>query len=112
MQAVPFTLADALDEPTCESGVAMFGGAALTLEFAAAGATRRVVIGVEDFAACKFRRGLFGARLHLHAAGPGALGSVPGAAGDVVALQFAREWREQAADLADRLSVAIAEERK
>lgn len=90
-----------------------FGGSALTLALERtpqdAGIDRKVVIDVDEFAWCRFRRGLLGARMVLRATEEGAFGGVPGASDDVVTLQFAREDRDAAADLADRLRAAIVD---
>ena len=107
-----FTIVDPFGEQQDVCGRVGFGGASLTLEIEAIrghGVWRKVVIGVEEFAQCRFRRGLLGARLHLHTVEEGALGGVPGVVDDSVTLQFARQDREAAAALADRLATAIAE---
>lgn len=107
-----FTIVDPFGEQQDVTGRVGFGGASLTLEIEALrgrGVWRKVVIGVEEFAACRFRRGLLGARLHLRTAEEGALGGVPGVVDDSVTLQFDRKDREAAAALADRLATAIAE---
>lgn len=91
-----------------------FGGASVVLELerrteAPAAIERKVVIDIEEFAACSFRRGVLGARLQLWALDEGALGGVPGAADDGVLLQFSRNDRDAAEALALRVRSAIDE---
>lgn len=92
-----------------------FGGASVVLELerrseaSASAVDRKVVIDIEEFAACSFRRGVLGARLQLWALDEGALGGVPGAADDGVLLQFARIDRDAAEALAQRVRCAIDE---
>jgi len=109
---VDFTIVDPFGEQDDVRGRVGFGGASLTLEIEALkgkGVWRKVVIGVEEFSTCRFRRGIMGARLSLRTADEGALGGVPGVVDDSVTLQFARTDREAAAALADRLATAIAD---
>jgi len=92
-----------------------FGGASVVLELerrsdaSVSAVDRKVVIDIEEFAACSFRRGVLGARLQLWALDEGALGGVPGAADDGVLLQFARIDRDAAEALAQRVRSAIDE---
>jgi hypothetical protein len=96
-------------------GRVCFGGASVVLELdrnseaSTASIERKVVIDIEEFAACSFRRGVLGARLQLWALDEGALGGVPGAADDGVLLQFARNDRDAAEALAQRVRTAIDE---
>ncbi len=111
---VSFTIRDPQGAGTDVRGRVRFGGAAVVLEFegegvAPLGVERKVVIDVEEFAACSFRRGVLGARLQLWALDEGALGGVPGAADDGVLLQFARHDRDAAEALAQRVRHAIDE---
>ncbi len=107
------TIRDRAGEVLAVRGHVAFGGSALTLALDGdprdAGIDRKVVIGVDEFAWCRFRRGLLGARMVLRATEEGAFGGVPGASDDFVTLQFAREDRDAAADLADRLRAAIVD---
>lgn len=113
MVPVPFTLGDALDDEAAIRGRVSFGGASLTLELLVSGgdesSSRKVVIGVEEFAACRFRRGLLGDRLDLKTIALGALGGVPGARLDAMSLRFARRDREAAEALAGRLATMLPE---
>lgn len=105
---VAFTIRDPLGAGGEVRGRVGFGGAAVILEFDATRATsRKVVIDIEEFASCTFRRGMLGARMQLWAADEGALGGVPGAADDGVLLQFARHDRDAAEALASRMRDAI-----
>lgn len=111
---VSFTIRDAQGSGVDVRGTVRFGGAAVVLEFegqapAANGIERKVVIDVEEFAACSFRRGVLGARMQLWAIDEGALGGVPGAADDGVLLQVARHDRDAAEALAQRVGCAIDE---
>jgi hypothetical protein len=110
--AVDFTIVDPFGEQEDVRGRVGFGGASVILEIEALkgkGVWRKVVIGVEEFSLCRFRRGILGARLSLRTADEGALGGVPGVVDDSVTLQFARHDRQAAAALADRLATAIAD---
>ena len=85
-----------------------FGGAAVVLELdVQRSATRKIVIDVEEFASCTFRRGMLGARMPLWALDEGALGGVPGASDEGVCLQFSRTDRDAAEALASRVRGAI-----
>ncbi len=107
---VSFTIRDPQGAGYDVHGRVQFGGAAVVLEFEAPSVSaieRKVVIDVEEFAACSFRRGVLGARLQLWALDEGALGGVPGAADDGVLLQFGRHDRDAAEALAERVRTAI-----
>lgn len=112
---VSFTIRDNQGGGFDVRGRVHFGGAAVVLELerrapmATGVVERKVVIDVEEFAACSFRRGVLGARLQLWALDEGALGGVPGAADDGVLLQFARHDRDAAEELAQRVRSAIDE---
>ncbi len=112
---VAFTIRDTFGDGFDVRGVVRFGGAAVVLEFERRApeptgvVESKVVIDVEEFAACSFRRGMLGARLQLWALEEGALGGVPGAADDGVLLQFARHDRDAAEALAARVRTAIDE---
>ncbi len=88
-----------------------FGGSTLTLEVEANTnpAARKVVIGVEEFASCRFRRGILADRLHLRTQSLAALGGVPGAFQDVMVLRFAKRDRGDAESLAGRIVSAMSD---
>lgn len=115
MRAVPFTLGDDLDEELSVRGRVAFGGASLILELETASdgselaAPRKVVILLEEFSACRFRRGLLGDRLHLRTSSLGALGGIPGASMDTVTLRFEKRDRDAAELLAERLNAVLSE---
>lgn len=110
---IAFTIRDPFGTVTDVRGRVGFGGASVVLELdgrgAARGVERKVVIDVEEFVSCSFRRGMLGARMHLWALEEGALGGVPGAGHHGVTLQFARDDRDAAEALADRVNLAIGE---
>lgn len=110
---VTFTIRDRLGARGNVRGRVGFGGAVVVLEFDAMvgppAPARKVVIDVEEFAACTFRRGALGARMQLWSLDEGALGGVPGAAEDGVVLQFARPDRDAAEALARDVRTAIDE---
>lgn len=108
---VTFTIRDRLGARGNVRGRVGFGGAAVVLEFDAMDSppapARKVVIDVEEFAACTFRRGALGARMQLWSYDEGALGGVPGGSEDGVVLQFARPDRDAAEALARDVRTAI-----
>jgi hypothetical protein len=109
---IAFTIRDPFGAVTDVRGRVGFGGASVVLELdgrGPKGAQRKVVIDVEEFVSCSFRRGMLGARMHLWALEEGALGGVPGAGHHGVTLQFARDDRDAAEALADRVNNAIGE---
>jgi hypothetical protein len=106
------TIRDPFGAVTDVRGRVGFGGASVVLELDGRdpkAALRKVVIDVEEFVSCSFRRGMLGARMHLWALEEGALGGVPGAGHHGVTLQFARDDRDAAEALADRVNNAIGE---
>ncbi|MBK8240426.1 MAG: hypothetical protein IPK74_33295 [Deltaproteobacteria bacterium] len=106
--AVAFTIRDPLGVSGEVRGRVGFGGAAVVLELdVQRSATRKIVIDVEEFASCTFRRGMLGARMQLWALDEGALGGVPGASDEGVCLQFSRTDRDAAEALASRVRGAI-----
>lgn len=115
MKAIPFTMGDELDDELAVRGRIAFGGGSVTLEIETStdgqrlSPTRKVIIDVVEFAACRFRRGLLGDRILLRTANMGALGGIPGASLDAVTLRFDRCDREAAADLAERLHTTVRE---
>lgn len=114
MLALPFTIGDGFeDEPPPVHGRISFGGGSVTLEFEGdpntSTGSRKVVIGVSEFVAARYRRGLICDRLFLRAGTWGAFGGVPGAAMDLVALRFARRDRSDAEQLATRIENVIGE---
>jgi hypothetical protein len=110
---IAFTIRDPFGTVTDVRGRVGFGGAAVVLQLdprhTTTGVERKVVIDVEEFVSCSFRRGMLGARIHLWALEEGALGGVPGAGQHGVTLQFARDDRDAAEQLADRVNLAIGE---
>jgi len=115
MRLIPFTMGDDSDDELSIRGTVAFGGAALTLalETSADGnrleTVRKVVIGVEEFVSCCFRRGLLGDRLQLRTASMGALGGIPGASMDTVTLHFDKADRLAAENLAVRIGASVSE---
>lgn len=117
MRAVPFTIGGSFDDDGATQGRVAFGGASLMLELDTLvgdegdRTTRKVVIGVEEFATCRYRRGLLHDRILLRTSSLAALGGVPGALEDMVVLRVARRDRDAAAALVERLRVALEERR-
>lgn len=115
MSVIPFTMGDDHDDELSIRGRVAFGGASLTLELETSAdgtpleAPRKVVIGVEEFVGCWFRRGLLGDRLQLRTAFMGALGGIPGATMDTVTLHFDKSHRAAAENLSIRVSAAVSE---
>lgn len=103
------------DEASATSGRVAFGGVSLMLELDtsrdadADRTTRKVLIGVEEFATCRYKRGLLHDRVMLRTIAPAALGGVPGALDGLVVLRVARRDRELAEALVRRLTAALAE---
>jgi hypothetical protein len=103
------------DDAPATVGRVAFGGVSLMLELDATRSsdgdrtTRKVLIGIEEFATCRYKRGLLHDRILLRTNSIAALGGVPGALEDMVVLRIARRDREQAEALVDRLSTALAE---
>ncbi len=109
MQSVPFTVGDSAEEAHQVRGRISLGAVSVTLELDSprtdeGDERRKVVIGVEEFAVCKFKRGLLSDRLDLRTFSLAALGGVPGAFQDVMTLRFSKRDRGDAEALADRLS--------
>jgi hypothetical protein len=110
MSTVPFTVGDGMDDEVFVRGRLGVGSASVTLvlETGVDGseleAPRKVVIGVEEFAACQFRRGILSDRLHLRTSSLSALGGVPGAMQDAMTLRFDKRDRNAAEKLAGRLA--------
>lgn len=115
MSVIPFTMGEDHDDDLSIRGRVAFGGATVTLELETSAdgtplqAARKVVIGVEEFVGCWFRRGLLGDRLQLRTASAGALGGIPGATMDTVTLLFDKEQRAAAENLSIRVSAAVSE---
>jgi hypothetical protein len=111
---VPFSIGEGFDNESSVHGRVSFGGASLTLELMrnhqpAELSSRKVVIGIEEFASVDFHRGLLGDRLHLRTAALGALGGVPGASLEAVTLKFSRKDRGDAEALAARLAHVVVD---
>ena len=110
MSTVPFTVGDGMDDEVFVRGRLGVGSASVTLvletgvDGAELEAPRKVVIGVEEFAACQFRRGILSDRLHLRTSSLSALGGVPGAMQDAMTLRFDKRDRNAAEKLAGRLA--------
>lgn len=109
MQSVPFTVGESVQEALQVRGRVSIGSVSLTLELEPPPAeprdeTRKVVIGLEEFAGCKFRRGLLSDRLDLQTLSLAAFGGVPGAFQDGMTLRFSKRDRSDAEALAARLS--------
>ena len=115
MSEVRFSIGDGLDDESRLRGRLAFGGASVVLELhtdttgTPLSAPRKVVIGVEEIAGCRYRRGLLSDRLHLRVASIAALGGVPGAYYDVVSLRFSKRDRATAEGLATRLRKSMVE---
>jgi hypothetical protein len=115
MSRIQFTIGDGLDDESRIRGYFAYGGASVVLELHtdAQGhpldACRKVVIGIEEIAGCRYRRGLLTDRLHLRVASMAALGGVPGAYYDVVSLRFSKRDRSAAESLATRVRRAMHE---
>ena len=113
MSTVPFTVGDGMDDETFLRGRFGVGGGSVTLvlETSVDGAElespRKVVIGVEEFSACQFRRGILADRLHLRTSSLSALGGVPGAMQDAMTLRFDKRDRPAAEKLAGRLATRL-----
>jgi hypothetical protein len=115
MSSVQFSIGDGLDDESRIRGRLAFGGASVVLELhtdakgTPLSIPRKVVIGVEEIAGCRYRRGLLTDRLHLRVASMAALGGVPGAYYDVVSLRFSKRDRSHAESLAARLRKTMVE---
>ena len=115
MAGVEFAIGDGLDEDLWVRGRVAFGGASVVLELCTNGrglplaCPRKVVIGVEEIAGCRYRRGLLADRLHVRVATMAALGGVPGAHYDVVTLRFSKRDRLEAERLALRIRRSMHE---
>jgi hypothetical protein len=115
MATVPFTVGDGMEDEMFVRGRVCVGGGSVTLvlETGVDGSElespRKVVIGVEEFAACQFRRGILADRLHLRTSSLSALGGVPGAMQDAMTLRFDKRDRLAAEKLAGRLSTRLHE---
>ena len=113
-QSVPFTVGEELGESLTVRGRVSFGGGSVTFELPTppevgdASVPRKVVMGVEEFAACKFRRGLLGDRLELKTASHAGFGGVPGAFQDAMTLRVSKRDRLEAEALADRLATRLS----
>ena len=115
MGSLSCSFGDPPDSGLPPSARVSFGGASLMVEVerveADGPAGRKIVIGVEEFASCRFRRGMLADRLHLRASSQVALGSVPGAYDDRLVLSFAKHDRTRAEHLAKRIADAMQAER-
>ena len=115
MAAIPFTCGDGVDEELFVRGRVAVGNSSVTLELetsmdgAELEAPRKVVIGVEEFSACRFRKGILADRLHLRTSSLSALGGVPGAIQDGMTLRFDKRDRSAAQQLAGRLAGRLLE---
>lgn len=114
--AVPFIIGGGFDDEVVSTrGRVAFGGASLMLELdmmrEASGdrTTRKIVLGIEEFATCQYRRGLLHDRMLLRTTSLAALGGVPGALEDMVVLRVARRNRELAEALVRRIDSALSE---
>jgi hypothetical protein len=117
VSSVAFTSGGGFDEGSSSTiGRVSFGGASLMLELDTSHGeddgdrtTRKVLIGIEEFAAVRYKRGLLHDRILLRTASLAALGGVPGALEDMVVLRVARRDRGQAEALVGRLRHVLAE---
>jgi hypothetical protein len=116
VSSVAFTIGRGLENDlACTNGRVAFGGVSLMLELDAVRehdadrTTRKVLIGIEEFAAVRYKRGLMHDRILLRTQSMAALGGVPGALEDMVVLRIARRDREQAQALVDRLETSLVE---
>jgi hypothetical protein len=113
MATVPFTVGDGMEDDLMVRGRVGVGGASVTLvvetgiDGAELESPRKVVIGVEEFSACQFRRGILADRLHLRTSSLSALGGVPGAMQDAMTLRFDKRDRLAAEKLAGRLATRV-----
>lgn len=111
MGSLSCSFGDPLDSALPSSARVSFGGASLMVEVEMdevdGPAERKIVIGVEEFASCRFRRGMLADRLHLRAASQVALGSVPGAYDDRMVLSFSKQDRSRAEHMAQRIADAM-----
>ena len=103
------------DDAPSTAGRVAFGGVSLMLELDTTRdcdgdrTTRKVLIGIEEFATCRYKRGLLHDRILLRTNSLAALGGVPGALEDMVVLRIARRDREQAEALVERLGTVLGE---
>jgi hypothetical protein len=114
--SVSFTIGGGFEEDAPQAaGRVAFGGVSLMLELDtirehdADRTTRKVLIGIEEFVAVRYKRGLLHDRILLRTVSLGVLGGVPGSMDDMVVLRVARRDREQAEALVERLASALTD---
>jgi hypothetical protein len=90
-------------------GSVAFGGACIVLQLHTDAhglplvVPRNVVVGVEDLADCRLRRGIFSDRLHLRGVSMATFGGVSGASYDGVTLRFSKKHRAEVEALVERI---------
>lgn len=115
MHPVPCTLGDGGQRDATVHGHISLGGASVMLEIEngsdgyALAARRKVVIGIDEFSTCRFRKGILADRLHLRTSSMFALGGVPGAFEDAIVLCFNKRDRAAAQALAGELREKLDE---
>ena len=115
MHPVPCTIGDGSQQDAAVRGHISLGGASVMLEIENGSdghmlaASRKVVIGIDEFSTCRFRKGILADRLHLRTLSMFALGGVPGAYEDAIVLRFNKRDRAAAQALAGQLREKLQE---